>query len=85
MLERLLIATLALALSATPALSQTAAEPAAAASAAKDCTPQKPKHDHGADRGTPTPQKKCATEKKIVKAKSQAIQGHDHGKVHKNQ
>jgi hypothetical protein len=55
--------------------------PAAAASAAtmRDC--EKSKHDHGADKGTPTPKSvRCAAEdnkgKKVTKA-------HDHNKVHK--
>jgi hypothetical protein len=85
MFKRFLATTLALAYFATPVLGQTAAAPAAVASAEQDCAPQKPKHDHGADRGMPTPQKKCGAEKKATKAKVKAVQGHDHGKVHKNQ
>jgi hypothetical protein len=85
MSARLLITSLSLMFAATTAFAQNAEAPAASASAAQDCVPQKPRHDHGAERGMPTPQKKCAPEKKTAKAKSNAIQGHDHGKVHKNQ
>lgn len=85
MSARLLITSLSLAFAATTAFAQTADVPAAAASATQDCVPQKARHDHGAERGMPTPQKKCAPEKKTAKAKTKAVQGHDHGKVHKNQ
>lgn len=84
---RLFILSLSLAFTAG-AFAQSAAAPAAAASATSavpDCVPQKPRHDHGADRGMPTPQKKCGTQPRGKAASTKAIEGHDHGKVHKNQ
>lgn len=85
MTARTLIPTLVLALSATAAAAQTAVPAAAAASATQECVPQKPRHDHGADRLMPTPQKKCPEQQKAAAAGTKAIQGHDHGKIHKNQ
>lgn len=69
---------------------QQAAAPTDAASSAQECA--KARHDHGADRGTPSSKSGCkplAKKAKIAKAdqtdKKTGVQGHDHGKVHKNQ
>jgi hypothetical protein len=67
-----------LATSAPYAQTPTAA-PAASAAAARDC--EKARHDHGAERGTPTPKSvRCAAEDSKGKKVSKA---HDHNKVHK--
>lgn len=78
---------------ATAAAQQTspAATPAAGASgpAAADCVRQVPRHDHGAERGTPMPRSRataCAPERAASGAARSANKPlHDHGKVHKNQ
>jgi hypothetical protein len=66
---------------ATSALYAQTSTPARAASAAamRDC--EKARHDHGAEKGTPSPKSvRCAADdmkgKKVNKA-------HDHNKVHK--
>ena len=64
---------------ATPASSA----PEAASSAPEDCVLAL-RHDHGAEKGTPTPKKACGPAKKKV-AKDKAKPLHDHGKVQKNQ
>lgn len=83
MMSRNLNASLLLALAATASLGQQAAAPAASAARATDCVPR---HDHGAERGTPSPQARCGSASQ-AKAKKQgkAIDGHNHGKIHKNQ
>lgn len=57
--------------------------------AAADCVRQVPRHDHGAERGTPMPRSRatgCAPEKAASGAARSANKPlHDHGKVHKNQ
>jgi hypothetical protein len=80
-------AACALAFAASVVSAQSADAPAAASAAKQDCAKR---HDHGAERQAPTPQAGCKTTQKVAKAKSQAkskgaIQGHDHGKMHKNQ
>jgi hypothetical protein len=85
------IRTLSLALllgfSVSAALAQQAAAPTAAASSAQNCA--KAPHDHGADRGTPSSKSGCKPAAKKDKVattdKKAGVQGHDHGKVHKNQ
>jgi putative alpha-1,2-mannosidase len=62
------------------------AAPAAAASASTDCAKPMARHDHGAEKGTPSPKAAApcgaaAASKKTAKAKT----GHDHAKIHKNQ
>lgn len=57
------------------------------APAAKDCVKR---HDHGAERQVPSSRKGCKPPAKVAKAKTEGkkaedIQGHDHGKFHKNQ
>lgn len=77
-------ASLASAQPAEPAGST--ATPAAPPAAKQDCGKR---HDHGAERQVPTPQVGCKSEKvaktKPQAKKNEAIQGHDHGKFHKNQ
>jgi hypothetical protein len=72
---------------ASASFAQQAAAPADAASSAQECA--KARHDHGADRGTPSSKSGCkplAKKAKVAKAdKKTGVQGHDHGKVHKNQ
>ena len=60
--------------------------PVAPPAAKQDCVKR---HDHGAERQVPTPQAGCKSER-VAKTKprvkkNEAIQGHDHGKIHKNQ
>jgi hypothetical protein len=73
---------LVIAMALTPLFAQTttpaATAPAASAAKVRDC--EKPRHDHGAEKGTPTPMSvRCAAEdargKKVKRA-------HDHQKVH---
>jgi hypothetical protein len=61
----------------------TDAKPTAAAAMPHDCTKQMARHDHGAEKGTPTPKMAgCAMEKPAVSpVKGKA--GHDHAKFHK--
>jgi hypothetical protein len=83
---RLITIAALLGLASTAVSAQQAAAPAAAAPSAKDCA--KARHDHGADRGTPSAASGCkplAGKAKAVKAEKAEIQGHDHGKMHKNQ
>lgn len=63
----------------------TVAPPVAAAPAPGDCARPMARHDHGAERYTPSPKAAapCGTVKARAKAKS--VTGHDHGKFHKNQ
>jgi hypothetical protein len=80
----------ALVLASTPLLAQTAPAPAASAAAPgmamqKDC---KSKHDHGAEKGTPTPKSAMCADMAASGAKATAkpkTKAHDHGKVHKGQ
>jgi hypothetical protein len=79
-------ATCAFALIASVASAQSTDTPAEAPVAKQDCAKR---HDHGAERQAPTPQAGCKSDK-VAKAKPQArkkatVQGHDHGKIHKNQ
>ena len=67
-------------------LAQQEAPPADAAKAAQDCA--KTRHDHGAEKGTPSARSACkpmAAKSKSVKARRADLQGHDHGSMHKNQ
>ena len=80
---RMLSVAAVLALSASVSLAQNAkpapAPEKAAAAQPRDC--DKPRHDHGADKGTPTPKSvRCAAEENKGKKVSKA---HDHNKVHK--
>jgi hypothetical protein len=70
-------AALALILATSAPYAQTSTPtPAASAAAMRDC--EKAKHDHGAEKGTPTPKSvRCAAED--MKGKK----AHDHNKVHK--
>lgn len=88
------LCVVALAAAAATAVAQQAspaATPAAGASgpAAADCVRQVPRHDHGAERGTPMPRSSataCAPQKAASGATRSANKPlHDHGKVHKNQ
>lgn len=78
----------ALALAAGASFAQQAPTPAPAeaASAAQDCAKR---HDHGAERQAPAARSGCKpVAKKAAKAsrnKDAAMQGHDHGKMHKMQ
>ncbi|MEO8653661.1 MAG: hypothetical protein ABI409_06000 [Ramlibacter sp.] len=81
------------------ALAQEAPAPAPAqvstdaAAMPHDCTQQMARHDHGAERGTPTPMYSlsmpmsmttgCATAPDEPAKKAKAKPGHDHSKFHK--
>jgi hypothetical protein len=80
---RLFTLAAALALFAGAALAQNTApadKPAdRAAAKMREC--DKPRHDHGAEKGTPTPKSaRCAAEENKGKTTQKA---HDHNKVHK--
>ena len=78
---RMLSIAAVLALSASMSLAQNTkpAPTEKAAAQTRDC--DKPRHDHGADKGTPTPKSvRCAAEENKGKTVSKA---HDHNKVHK--
>lgn len=76
-----------LGIAASASLAQEAAAPTAAASSAQECA--KARHDHGADRGTPSGKSACkplVRKAKVAQDGTKAgAQAHDHGKVHKNQ
>lgn len=61
--------------------------PAAVAAAPGDCARPMARHDHGAERLTPSPKAAapCAPAKTRTSAKAKVGPGHDHGKFHKNQ
>lgn len=63
------------------------AAPAAASSASTDCAKPMARHDHGAEKGTPSPKAMapCGAESASPAKKVKAKAGHDHGKFHKNQ
>ncbi|GAB3758846.1 hypothetical protein GCM10028796_05130 [Ramlibacter monticola] len=80
-------ATCTFALMASVASAQSADMPAESPATRQDCVKR---HDHGAERQMPMPQTGCKAAEKVGKAQPKAkktdpIQGHDHGKVHKNQ
>jgi hypothetical protein len=78
-------AAAALVLAAATAFAQPA--PAQApASAMQGCGAAASRHDHGAERNVPTPQKPCKPGAPKRKAKaSHDMNGHDHGQMHKTQ
>lgn len=61
-------------------------EPGAPAAVQQDCPMTMPRHDHGAERGTPTPMRgscpMAAADAPVAKAKA-AKRGHDHARFHK--
>jgi hypothetical protein len=87
--SRILSIAFALALS-TAAVAQEAPAPTAApavdatATTPRDCTKPMARHDHGAERGTPTPMSAgCPMAIADTSAKTKAKLGHDHAKFHK--
>jgi hypothetical protein len=74
-----------------PAAAATPAAPAAAAPIPDRCAQQMARHDHGAEKGTPTPMSStsmsmmtgCATEPAAPATKTKNKAGHDHSKFHK--
>lgn len=65
---------------------QQAAGPADAAKPAQDCA--KTRHDHGAEKGTPSGKSACkpmAAKSKSTKPKKADMHGHENGTMHKNQ
>lgn len=69
-----------------PAGSPTA--PMVDASMPQDCVKPKARHDHGAEKGMPTPKSiidPCAPSAAASAAKAKAKPRHDHTKFHKNQ
>jgi hypothetical protein len=63
----------------------TEATPAPAAVMPHNCTKEMPRHDHGAEKGTPTPKMSgCAMEAPAAAvSKAKPKLGHDHAKFHK--
>ena len=85
---RILPIVCALALSAAAAVAQEApVTPPAAAAAPKmphDCTKPMARHDHGAERGTPTAMPAACHKDAATSAKTKGkARGHDHSRVHK--
>jgi hypothetical protein len=82
-----ILAIVALMAFAASSFAQQAAAPADVGQAAQDCA--RTRHDHGAEKGTPTGKSACkpmAAKVKTAKAAKKAdLQGHDHGKIHENQ
>jgi hypothetical protein len=68
-----------------PAPATDAVAPAAAATMPHDCMKEIARHDHGAEKGTPTPKMTgCTMEAPAAPAtKAKAKLGHDHAKFHK--
>lgn len=62
-----------------------AAAPASAAPAQTDCAKPMARHDHGAERGMPTPKAAAPCGPAKTRTKAKAVTGHDHAKFHKNQ
>ena len=84
-------ASFALGLAASAALAQDArpavAPPAPAASAPVDCGAAMKRHDHGAERNTPSAKARpCASESAAsgARTKAQVKPLHDHARVHKS-
>jgi hypothetical protein len=63
------------------------AAPVTAPSASTDCAKPTARHDHGAEKGTPSPKAMvpCGAESAAPAKKAKAKTGHDHAKFHKNQ
>ena len=87
--SRIFSIAFALALS-TAAVAQEAPAPTAApavdatSTMPRDCTKPMARHDHGAERGTPTPMSGgCPMATSDTSAKTKAKLGHDHAKFHK--
>jgi hypothetical protein len=73
------------AFAASTAFAQQAEVPAEAASTTQNCVKR---HDHGAERQAPSIRKDCkpaAAKVATADKKKDKVQGHDHGKFHKNQ
>ena len=84
-LARLLAAS-AVAIVAASAIAQPAAPAASAASAPMMDCPKMAKHDHGAEKGTPTPKSSaCADMAAPAASAAKKKPLHDHGKMHKQQ
>jgi hypothetical protein len=90
--SRLFMFSLALVLfGAALAQERPATDPAPAAPSSGDCAKPLARHDHGAEKGTPSPKAgaPCAdapaasAAKTKAKAKAKGKPGHDHSKVHK--
>jgi uncharacterized low-complexity protein len=87
-----LATSFALAAAAQAQTATNAAMPIAAASMPQDCVKPKARHDHGAERGTPTSrstampcgQEGAATAPGTGASGPKQPRKHDHGKFHKN-
>lgn len=85
---RLISFTFALALSVAAVAQErpaAASPPVAAPSTPSDCAKPIARHDHGAEKGTPSPKAAmpCAATPAASATKTKAISGHDHAKFHK--
>lgn len=77
----------ALMLGASGALAQQAGDGAATSgkdSRVADCV-RTQRHDHGAERGFPATKAPCKPVKSASAKTKAKVDGHDHGKMHKNQ
>lgn len=87
MTTRLITVSAALLFGASAVFAQQTGTPPASAekdSVAQECAKAQ-RHDHGADRGFPTSKSACKTMKTAAAKPKAKVDGHDHGKMHKNQ
>jgi hypothetical protein len=87
MTTRILSLAAALVFAASSALAQQAGEAPAATqkdTAAPECV-RIQRHDHGADRGFPGAKPPCKPVKTASAKPRGKVDGHDHGRMHKNQ
>ena len=84
---RLFTISAALLFGASAVLAQQTGNPPAGAE--KDSAPQEcaktQRHDHGAERGFPGSKSPCKPVKSAAAKPKAKVDGHDHGKMHKNQ
>jgi hypothetical protein len=65
-------------------VSTPAPDAGAASTMPRDCTKPMARHDHGAEKGTPTPMSAvCPTATTASPAKAKSKPGHDHARFHK--
>lgn len=84
----LFVSTLAFTISAQDRPTGAPATPMADASVPHDCVKPKARHDHGAEKGMPTPKSiidPCVTSAPASAPKAKTKPRHDHAKFHKNQ
>jgi hypothetical protein len=84
----LFLSTLALTATAQDRPAASPASPTPSTTLAHDCVKPMPRHDHTAEKGTPTPKSiigPCGPSAAASAPKAKAQLRHDHAKFHKNQ